>query len=470
MIMKSQPTSVQLPSPGTDQCYQKPEYLFYKTMRHGVLSFDILIVSKRKVHKRSDIQQVSIGNIVPGTTEGVYIHNCNGVIRELKSLARVTFRTRNLAMSEARACYAPKTCAFLAHRSEAGLQILKLCLSGDKLRPHRPAIDNFGLCSRRWTKHVKTLAQVLGVNMRTFYDGHGRQASEEDRGNWAAAHCEKKLTAFAVHAFLQHYDIPRNQITLQTLAQLKSRLEHESTPPLELEVHVSRGPCGMPKRSGTCVKFVERLGRACGITFSIVFFEDGSNLIIDESMPPQTRCRTKKHRRDTTIGPADVYNSEEEDFLAEYPDNLSGVSPVNGCDLTRDEDQESTQANNDAIIDLDLEIIPIDDKDSEDVTVTVQSLVSHGSRDREKRVRASQQLHEARGRTPKAKRLRGDDHQRGYDMQTIQNITSPVQMEEVGCRQFNFCWHRGFCLCSSPLGSQLKDPSSWMEDSYSETP
>ncbi|KAH0420778.1 hypothetical protein CcaCcLH18_13820 [Colletotrichum camelliae] len=463
--MKSQPRSVQLPSPGNDQCYQKPEYLFYKTMRHGVLSFDILIISKRKVHKRSDIQQVSIGNIVPGTTEGVYIHNFNGVIRELKSLARVTFSTRDLVISEARACYAPKTCGFLAHRSETGFQILKLCLSGDKLRPHRAAINDFGLRSRRWTKHVKTLAQVLGVNMRTFYDGHGRQASEEDRGNWAAAHCEKKLTAFAVHAFLQHYEIPRNQITLQTLAQLKSRLEHEGTPPLELEVHVSRGPCGMPKRPGTCVKFVERLGRACGIIFSIVFFEDGSNLIVDESVPPQARYRIKKHRRDSTIGPADVYNSEEEDFLVEYPDNLADVSLVDGCDLTRDQDQESTQATNDAIIDLDLETIPIPGTNSEDA----QSLVSNDSRDREKRVRASQQLHEARGRTPKAKRLRGDDHQRGYDMQTIQNITSPVQMEEVGCRQFNFCWHRGLCLCSSPLGSQLKDPSSWMEDSHSET-
>lgn len=157
--------------PDTDPRDTKPEYLFYKSMRDGIPSFDVLVMSWRNLHKRSAMQQVSIGKIVPSTAEGVYIHNFDGVICELRSLARVTFRTKDLVISEAKACFAPKTCGFLAHRFENGLDILKLCLSGDKLRPHRAAIDDFGLCSRKWTKHVKTLAQLLDINMRTFYDG-----------------------------------------------------------------------------------------------------------------------------------------------------------------------------------------------------------------------------------------------------------------------------------------------------------
>ncbi|CAI0643070.1 unnamed protein product [Colletotrichum noveboracense] len=445
-------------SPDTDSRDTKPEYLFYKSMRDGIPSFDVLVMSRRNLHKRSAVQQVSIGNIVPIKKEGVYMHNLDSIIRELRSLARVTFRTSNLVISEARACFSPKTCGFLAYRSEDGLQILKLCLSGDKLRPRRAALNDFGLCSRKWTKHVKTLAQLLDINMRTFYDGHGRQAREEDRENWAAAHCEKKLAAFAVHAFLQHYQIPRDQITLQTLAQLKNCLELERTPPLELEVHVSRGPCGMPERPGTCVKFVERLGKACGIRFSIIFFEDGDNLIVDESLPLQTRCRTKKLRSDRIAGPVDVYDSEEEDFLLEFPGNLAGISPNDACDTMTDENQESTQVDDHEVIDLDLETIPVPGTALE---------VSHESRGPEKRVRASQQLHGARDRTPRAptaKRLRGNADQRGLEVQIIEKYTSSVQMDELGCRRFTFCWHRGFCLCSLPLGSQPKDVSSWMQE------
>ncbi|KAF3797816.1 hypothetical protein GCG54_00011908 [Colletotrichum gloeosporioides] len=466
--MAPKPRTAQPSSPDTNPRHTKPEYLFYKSMRDGIPSFDVLVMSRRSLHKRSAMQQISIGNIVPSTTEGFYIHNFDGVTLELKSLARVTFRTRDLVISEARACYAPKTCGFLAYRSEDGLQILKLCLSGDKLRPHRAANNDFGLCSRKWTKHVKTLAQLLGVNMRTLYDGHGRQAREEDRGNWAAAHCEKRLTAFAVHAFLQYYKIPRSQVTLQTLAELKNCLERESRTPLELELHVSRGPCGMPKRPGTCVKFVERLGRACGIRFDIVFFEDGSNLIVDESVP-RIRRHTKKHRSDRTIGRADVYNSEEEDFLVEYSDNLADVSPDDGCGMMMDGNQEATQVADLEIIDLDSEIISPPGKDSEGKLVSTQGMVSHESRGREKRARASQHLHEARERTPKAsaaKRLgsRGDVHQTGRKVKIAEKSPSPVQMNEIGCRQFTFCWNRGFCLCSSPLGSQPKDPSSWMQE------
>ncbi|KAL3300081.1 hypothetical protein RB213_008625 [Colletotrichum asianum] len=303
--------------------------------------------------------------------------------------------------------------------------------------------------------------------MRTFYDGHGRQAREEDRGNWAAAHCEKKLTAFAVHAFLQHYQIPRGQITLQTLAQLKNCLEHESTPPLELEVHVSRGPCGMPERPGTCVKFVKRLGKACGIRFSIIFFEDGENLLVDESLPPQTRCRTKKLRSDKIVGPADVYDSEEEDFLLEFPGNLAGISPNDACDTMTDEDQETAQVDNHEVIDLDLEMVPVPGTALEVIIATAEDMASHESRGPEKRVGASQQLHGARDGTPRAptaKRLRENADQRDLEAQIIEKSTSPIQMDELGCRRFTFCWNRGFCLCSSPPGSQPKDPSSWIQE------
>lgn len=90
-------------SPDTDSRDTKPEYLFCKSMRDGIPSFDVLVMSRRNFHQRSAMQQVSIGNIVPSTTEGVYMQNFDGVIRELRSLARVTFRTRDLVISEARA-------------------------------------------------------------------------------------------------------------------------------------------------------------------------------------------------------------------------------------------------------------------------------------------------------------------------------------------------------------------------------
>lgn len=214
----------------------------------------------------------------------------------------------------------------------------------------------------------------------------------------------------------------------------------------------------MPERPGICVKFVGRLGKACGIRFSIIFFEDGENLIVDESLPPQTRCRTKKLRSDRTVGPADVYDLGEEGFLFEFPGNLAGISPNDACDAMTDENQESTQVDDHEVIDLDLETIPVPGTALE---------VSHESRGPEKRVRANQQLHGARDTTPgapTAKRLRGNADQRDLQLHVIEKSTSPVQMNEFGCRRFNCCWHRGFCLCSSPLGSQPKDPFSWMQE------
>ena len=98
----------------------------------------------------------------------------------------------------------------------------------------------------------------------------------------------------------------------------------------------------MPERPRTCVKFVEKLRKACGIRFSIIFFKDGENLIIDESLPLQTQCSTKKLRSDRIASLADVYDSEEEDFLLEFPGNLAGISPNNACDTMTDQNQEST--------------------------------------------------------------------------------------------------------------------------------
>lgn len=142
----------------------------------------------------------------------------------------------------------------------------------------------------------------------------------------------------------------------------------------------------------------------------------------------------------------------------EFPGNLAGISPNDACNTMTDENQESAQVDDHEVIDLDLETIPVPGTALE---------VSQESRGPEKRVRASQQLHGARDRTPRAptaKRLRGNADQRGLEVHVIEKSTSPVQMDELGCRRFTFCWHRGSCLCSSPLGSQPKDVSSWMQE------
>ncbi|KAF6824273.1 hypothetical protein CPLU01_10958 [Colletotrichum plurivorum] len=178
-----------------------------------------------------------------------------------------------------------KTAAFIGNRDAHGvLHTLKFTMSGNFFK--NPTGRQRGLIMHRgkWRDRIKQLALILGLNMRTFYDGASRKATPEDYGNWAAGHCEKKVSTFVVYTLLHMFGFRVKALTKENLGQVKTALVQHGLRP-RLEIHLTRAPCGSARKPGCCIQFVHRLGYATGIDFEIHSWED--NVILDGTVSPR---------------------------------------------------------------------------------------------------------------------------------------------------------------------------------------
>ncbi|TEA21550.1 hypothetical protein C8034_v005697 [Colletotrichum sidae] len=293
---------------------------FFKRIFDGCPRFDALIA-------------VGEGTVLPNTpeynfnkslwevTENLYVFRKEGPqFVVLQSISTALFQT-NTSAAKTKWVYQPKTLGFLAIRNANGeMHVLKMTISGSKFSAHPSHTST--LRGNKWTSRVKHLASMLGLKMSSIYDGCGKRATAEDRGNWAAGHCEKKLATFAVYSMLYFHKVRPGtdfgHVTRSELNALKSIL-HGKERHKEFEIHISRPPCGTPKRPGACVSYVSKLGRAAGIDFTIHQWKQ--NLILDGSVPAHVPKSTGKqsYQRDEDSSD-DCCDSEQEDLDVDVAD------------------------------------------------------------------------------------------------------------------------------------------------------
>ncbi|KAK2001152.1 hypothetical protein LX36DRAFT_679162 [Colletotrichum falcatum] len=225
--------------------------------------------------------------------------------------------------------FAKKTCGFIATRDSGGqLRVVKMAISGTSFHPRRDEDKYDFLHQTKWATRVKHFAKKMNINLRTIYDGSGRNAKAEDIGNWRAGHVEKKLSTHIVWTFLAMYGIlgKSRKVSLRDLRQLRLRLRQKGWRP-HFELHLSRAPCGTPQRSGQCVPFVKKLTQLTGIRFTIHSWEE--NVILDGSVPskPEPRRVEKTGLQDQVESPGG-YDSEAVDLDAFLDENEAETNIV----------------------------------------------------------------------------------------------------------------------------------------------
>ncbi|KAL0931304.1 uncharacterized protein CTRU02_214039 [Colletotrichum truncatum] len=212
-------------------------------------------------------------------------------IKLLQSVASAAY-TADRPEANTRIMFALKTCGFISTRDCKGqLHVLKVAASGISFKPLGDSDRRGLLYNSKWIDRVKRIARILNINMGSFYDGCGRTATPEQVGRWAAGHVEKKLATHIVFVHLKKLGIQATNITIEELKRLRTCLAEQGYRP-QYEIHLTRGPCGVPRRSGKCVPFVSRLGRLTGIRFKIWSWE--KNVILDGLEPRKPRVYISK--------------------------------------------------------------------------------------------------------------------------------------------------------------------------------
>ncbi|WQF75236.1 hypothetical protein CDEST_00250 [Colletotrichum destructivum] len=262
---------------------EESRFLEDATVVYNKLTERIFFFKRMKSeHPRLDVLfQVGGGTLRPGTHDGndyavweasesLYIYRTSGPdFQVLQSVASVEYITNNSQKSRIRNQFSLKTCGFIGMRdSEGRIQVLKSAISGTEFIPVREQDKQDFLFDAKWVARVKLLAKLLRINLRTPYDGRSKPTSDGNVGNWRAGHIEKKLSTHMVYTLLAMYQKKKGKVTLKDLRHL-GRLLREEGRNLKFEIHLSRGPCGTPHRSGQCVPFVRRLARITGVRFTI---------------------------------------------------------------------------------------------------------------------------------------------------------------------------------------------------------
>ncbi|KAK1727648.1 hypothetical protein CaCOL14_004984 [Colletotrichum acutatum] len=289
-----------------DSYPQSPRSIFFfKRMVDGRPHFDALQEVDPGRTQLTD-EQAKTEYALWETEEGDFIYRQTGTdFRMLRCIGNVEYRGEE-GDTQVKHNFATKTLGFIAIRgADSSLDVLKLSVSGTSFIPLRGSKDNF-LYHARWHRRVKRMAQHLGLNLRTFYDGAGKPMTAENCGNWRAGHIEKKLATYMVYATVfAHHIKPEDShdISLKDLSRLRERLRDQGLAP-HYEIHISRAPCGTPQRPGQCIPFE-------------------NNLILDGSVPRRPRTRpvnkelsalhSQEHLAVSSLN--DDYDSEEEDLL-----------------------------------------------------------------------------------------------------------------------------------------------------------
>ncbi|KAK2015521.1 hypothetical protein LZ32DRAFT_615913 [Colletotrichum eremochloae] len=296
---------------------------------HDIEASEKIFFLKRFVddHPRLDVLlDIGAGRLHPGTkqeefaiwqaSEDVYIYRKAGPeINLLQSIGSVEYEDIVSKVSKVKHMFAQKTCGFVAARDCDGqLQVLKLAISGSSFHPHRDQDKKNFTYHAKWLARAKHFAKLMKINLRTIYDGHGRQTKAENIGNWRAGHVEKKLSTHIVWTFLAMHGLvdKTRRVSLEDFRQLRLRLREKGWTP-RFEIHLSRAPCGTSTRAGQCVPFIRKLTQLTGVGFTIHSWEE--NIILDGSVPAK-----QKKREVEKFGPQDraesPYDSEASDLDA----------------------------------------------------------------------------------------------------------------------------------------------------------
>ncbi|KAF9877893.1 hypothetical protein CkaCkLH20_04469 [Colletotrichum karsti] len=321
---------------------------FFKRMTDAGPRFDALM-------------EVGRGELLPGSEyniengmwevhDGLYVLRKTGPsFKVLQSIGKAQYEAGR-SWHKAKHIFSLKTCAFLANRDASGsLHVLCLCISGDRFKLVDPNNADV-LHNPRWTRRVKEIAKLLDLKMGSPYDSHGKKATAQDVGDWAAGHTEKKLSAFLVYALLQAYGCrTHRKVTIHDLRSLRKTLRAKGIAP-RFEIHLTRAPCGTPKKPGKCVAFVQRLSHLTGVEVTINYWEQ--NVILDGTVPPRTKKKASDFQGNgNEHGGGDddhASDSEEEDLqthLAEkYPDDW-GLIVRDGFDEVNEDDASSRHSS-----------------------------------------------------------------------------------------------------------------------------
>ncbi|KAK1524630.1 hypothetical protein CPAR01_13578 [Colletotrichum paranaense] len=238
-----------------DSSTQSPRNIyFFKRMVDGRPHFDALQEIGSGRTQLSD-EQANTEYALWETEQGDFIYKQSGTdFRVLKCIGNAEYRGEE-GDAQVKHKFATKTLGFIAIRgSDSSLDVLKLAVSGTSFIPLRESKDNF-LYHARWHRRVKRMARHLGLNLRTFYDGAGKPMTADNCGNWRAGHIEKKLATFMVYAMVFAHGIKpadSHDISLKDLNRLRQRLRYQGLAP-HYEIHISRAPCGTPRRPGQCI-------------------------------------------------------------------------------------------------------------------------------------------------------------------------------------------------------------------------
>ncbi|KAF6820338.1 hypothetical protein CMUS01_11565 [Colletotrichum musicola] len=336
------PVSEATPPAGKERIY------FFKRIADGIPHVDVLF-------------QVGEGELLPGTpqygienglweaTDGLFVFRQTGPrFKVLQSAVSAMFEEKGTSRAVVREHMALKTAAFVGNRDAHGeLNILKLTMSGNFFENPTGRQRDMILHRGKWRDRIKQLALILGLNMRTFYDGGGRKATPEDYGNWAAGHCEKKLSTFVVYTLLHRFGFRVKDLTKEDLDLLKNTLMERGLRP-RFEIHLTRAPCGSARKPGCCIQFVHRLGYATGVDFEIHSWED--NVILDGTVPPRPPAKGAnleivaeiERQRAVNLDENEDQDEDEEsadfDFYlaSQYEDNWRGIV-FDGFDPAQDE-------------------------------------------------------------------------------------------------------------------------------------
>ncbi|KAF3804761.1 hypothetical protein GCG54_00012255 [Colletotrichum gloeosporioides] len=307
---------------------------FFKRMEGSNARFDAMIqVGDGEL--RPDAVEAGTENALWEVIDGLYLYRQAGLsFKVLQSVGVAEYTSPERSFHRVKHLFSLKTCAFLANRDiHDDMQVLKLALSGNMFDLARPEDENFVVHHARWTKRVKHLAELLGLKMGSPYDGASKKPTEDDVGNWAAGHTEKKLSAYAIYTMMQLHlfgDQKIKRVSMADLKDLKTCLRMKGLAP-RFEIHLTREPCGVPHKPGKCVPFVQRLAYLTDIDFTIHHWED--NVILDGTVPARQKKKEmfKKTRADGGDEDTDAenYDSEGEDLdltLAEqYPDDWEAI-------------------------------------------------------------------------------------------------------------------------------------------------
>lgn len=471
---------------------RKERIFFFKKITDGIPHIDVLF-------------QVGEGELLPGTpqyeienglreaSDGLFIFRQTGPqFKVLQSAISAMFEEKGASRAAIREHISLKTAAFVGNRDAHGeLHILKFTMSGNFFQSPTGQNTDMVMHHGKWKNRVKKLARVLGLNMRTLYDGAGRKATPEDYGNWAAGHCEKKLSTFIVYALLRMFGFRAEDLTKEDLDLLKNTLSAHGLRP-RFEIHLTRAPCGSARKPGCCIQFVHRLAYATGIDFTINQWED--NVILDGTVPPRPLAKganldivaeIERQRAMLNDDEDEVEDDEAADFdfylASQYEDNWRGIV-FDGFDPAQDKPAPARQPSPASNIspearqnfaktiqckfgrkksppDIVRQRRAANTKKAEDQARRKKKLEKRPR----KNAAAAAADRDAAGRDVELEAVAVRDIQTHPTRTTHQTLgkSTITSTTKTGCR-LTQCWDRGVCYCLSAGGVKALHSAAWL--------